>query len=362
MKKLLYVPYPSVDILPQEFKHVYNFDLNFWTIPSHAFTYARYGNESIHLSISNNTSILPCPKLESIKETFSEVTDLRSIELLTFSRTHNKKVCVFWSGGIDSTVILASILKLWSKSDYQKVLVYMTDNSYFENPLFFEKYVEPNFEYKIINHSYWDELLDDFILVDGEPADKIWQPTISFLYGIENLNHQWKTHKHYVKNFISNKIGDKYASMMIDRIDTNINSLNLDLTSISDVFFWIGFNWHLSQRLYKQYKHIQNHNPETFFKFSKFYYPWYVGKFYQQWSISDNGKISRNIKNLVEFKMHAKQYIYELTKDQIQLYFQTSLKSRWIESPIFDQMIFDDGTSMIVNQDNYLSMFEKYVM
>ena len=65
---------------------------------------------------------------------FESVTNIRAQEVENHYKNIDGPIVVFWSGGIDSTVILAAILKNFSKHLLERLVVKMTKDSYYENP------------------------------------------------------------------------------------------------------------------------------------------------------------------------------------------------------------------------------------
>ena len=67
------------------------------------------------------------------------VTDQRSWDLLAVLRREQCRLAVLWSGGIDSTIALAAIVKNWGPADLAQVDVVMNTSSYYENPVFYQQ-------------------------------------------------------------------------------------------------------------------------------------------------------------------------------------------------------------------------------
>ena len=60
---------------------------------------------------------LKIPKFVKNNKSFEEIVDNRSLQLLEQIKASNKKLAVMYSGGIDSTVIMCSIVKNWPKEN-----------------------------------------------------------------------------------------------------------------------------------------------------------------------------------------------------------------------------------------------------
>ena len=71
---------------------------------------------------------------------FDTLTDLRAIELKCRAEKY-EKVYLFYSGGIDSTIMLCSLLKNWNSAELSKLVVVLNQNSIDEYPLMFREYI-----------------------------------------------------------------------------------------------------------------------------------------------------------------------------------------------------------------------------
>ena len=347
-----------------------DFDTKFWTGAS-AISHARYGEDISPLEIYNDTDFVQTPELGADVGSFSYVTDLRSIEILNHALKEDKKVIVFWSGGIDSTVILSSIIKLWSKEDQQRVIVYLNDYSILENPIFFYKHINNILEYKIYNDKKLSpDLLDNHIICDGEPADKLWLVEVALAYaqkyGTDKLNEKWPNHTFVdFLNFKISNLSIANCCKIIERIDVNINSLNTELIKTTgDVFSWINFNFHYSGHVWKKYSTIfaDSGNAKSIDKYKKLYFPWFNSKQYQQWAWSNSGKKAKRLTNLQDYKSDAKEYIYDLTKDVNLLKFQTKMASKphsgWGK---VNYVVYNNGECVAINDSNGVELFQSII-
>tara|TARA_R110000822_G_C15295449_1_gene491447 strand:+ start:649 stop:1779 length:1131 start_codon:yes stop_codon:yes gene_type:complete len=371
MKHPIYFPWSInrfVDL--QECNNLRDFDTKFWTGAS-AISHARYGEDISPLEIYKDTDFVQTPELGADVGSFSYVTDLRSIEILNHARKEDKKVIVFWSGGIDSTVILSSIIKLWSKEDQQRVIVYLNDYSIIENPVFFYKHINNVLEFLIYNDKKLSpELLDNHIICDGEPADKLWLVEVALAYaqkyGTDKLNEKWPND--WFVDFLNFKISNlsiEDCRKIMDRIDVNINSLNTELIKTTgDVFSWINFNFHYSSHVWARYSTIfaDSGNAKSIDKYKKSYFPWFNSKQYQQWAWSNSGKKAKRLTNLQDYKSDAKEYIYDLTKDVNLLKFQTKMGSRrhsgWEK---VDYVVYNNGECVAINDSNGVELFQSII-
>jgi hypothetical protein len=80
---------------------------------------------------------------------FSDISDLRALDIKKIINDTDRTVMVQWSGGIDSTVAMVSLIKNLSTSELSKVTVSMSGDSLLENPNFYNNFIKDKF--KIVN-------------------------------------------------------------------------------------------------------------------------------------------------------------------------------------------------------------------
>ena len=113
-------------------------------------------------------SIHPLPPLDpAFDKSLGEVIEARCRELLaTHERLH-----LLWSGGIDTTAVLAGFLRVATADDWRRKLsVHYCPRSRTEHPRFFERFVVP-----LPNHAPIEGHLRDFVdgsrvIVTGDAA------------------------------------------------------------------------------------------------------------------------------------------------------------------------------------------------
>ena len=99
--------------------------------------------ETIKMPI--NSTILPFLKLPEFKKTttnFEELCEKRARYLLDKAISTNRKLTIMYSGGIVSTLIMVSLLKVATDKEIQDhIIVLLTQASIFENKTFFTDHI-----------------------------------------------------------------------------------------------------------------------------------------------------------------------------------------------------------------------------
>ena len=115
--KPVYISRKIYRCCPQLTDHLnmyYNADVNFWA-GTWFISKPRYGSWSVW-DFADEPQALGPALIPDDSLTFESVTDQRSWDLLAVLRREQCRLAVLWSGGIDSTIALAAIVKKDRKS------------------------------------------------------------------------------------------------------------------------------------------------------------------------------------------------------------------------------------------------------
>jgi hypothetical protein len=95
---------------------------------------------TIRLPVSTH-SLFPMPAFRKMSETLETICNKRATELLERAERLDMRLNVFWSGGIDSTLMLVSLLKNANADQRKRIVILMSEESIKEYPLFYEKHI-----------------------------------------------------------------------------------------------------------------------------------------------------------------------------------------------------------------------------
>ena len=90
-----------------------------------------------------------------------------SIRVNEITKKYPAPYVLYWSGGIDSTLLLVSFMKL---VEHKNLVVYLTKNSIKENEYFFENIIKPNLKF-VLNTGYPS---NNGFSITGECGDTVW--------------------------------------------------------------------------------------------------------------------------------------------------------------------------------------------
>jgi hypothetical protein len=309
-------------------------DLNFWSITKeYSAAYPRYDiSDSIFkLTPQPNISLLVDVKSKTFNKTFADVTDQRSFDLLNFSKDYNN-IYIFWSGGIDSTIILTSVLKNWSKEDLKKIVVILNEYSIEENENFYLKFIKNKLATCSTTLFFSGEVNfnNSSIYISGEAADALaghqYLNKFEMMYPGLQLK-PFKKHTSSIINFFARHHNLEYASYTFKKIVRSINYHNIEIDTVFDFFWWIAFNWCYEKHVYNIiWQCIPELDPslnlEKFIKNN--YFQWYNSEDYQYWAIQNKSNLINFVNDVKSNKFFQKKYIFDF--DSNLDYFENKIK------------------------------------
>jgi len=264
---------------------------------------------------------------------WTEITDQRCLDLRT---SHwNRPWIIMWSGGIDSTVIVASLIKNLSPADFDNITIACTSLSVWENPQFYHDYITPHF--KVANSA---ELLSkdfdslDAYVINGEPADQLFGCAGGYMNALyqnpESLHINIINNKDCAIDVLTRLTADKkFAEWYYHVLVTNAASAGVTVKTLYDLLWWSGFNNAWSSVLLRfiavtcgDWKNIKNAK-----SYIDKFVPWYISDHYQQWCMNPDNIGDKLGASVTEYKLAAKKYIYSVNKDQYYFDFKTKIGS-----------------------------------
>lgn len=290
---------------------------------------------------------------------FDEVTDLRAHDVKKILED-DKKIAIFYSGGIDSTTCLTSLIKNLSKDELEKISVALSPDSIIENPSFYEKFIKDKL--RIIDsteNTYSDLFEKGYICISSDLGDAIFGTelgtkmyaqldylaqslstndknlTISLMNSISDPDIHYSNFKFiislYLNNILKTKVPSNYdqrdfnfGEYFYNKFDKNIKTSNIPVYSLHDFFWWIIFNIKYLHCAFRPGV-LYGLGSEKRDIFKKGIIHWFGSDEYQLWSMRNNNN-GEKIKGRTQssYKWAARKYIYEL--DHNDWYFYHKIK------------------------------------
>ena len=277
------------------------------------------------IKIPINCTILPflkLPKFKKINTSFEELCEKRARLLLDKAISTNRKLTIMYSGGIDSTLIMVSLLKVATDKELKEnVIVLLTQASIFENENLFKNYIlkkcniESTFDFThfLGNNKY--------IVVTGETGDQLFgsMATKNFFikYGKEFVFGEAtyeKIEKIFLDTHLTNeKLNKEETSKVILPLFKVVKNAPLEITSVYHFFWWLNFTlkW---QSVYTRTLAYTNPKYEKTLKMEDNYFAFFSDEEMQLWVMNNPDKLIRD--DYKSYKYIAKDIIYKFDKNE----------------------------------------------
>ncbi|WP_291720113.1 hypothetical protein [Bernardetia sp.] len=251
----------------------------------------------------------PLSELKKTELRFEEIAILRAKHLLKIAQETDKKICVLWSGGIDSTVALVALIKVaQEESKLESIEVLLSKESIEEFPNFFKEIIQKNINYTLYEPPLYPLLENKTkIFITGEHGDQLFGSDKAKYYVLSE--DAFKPYSEILPFMIGRKLGtEKYTQKMIDFLAPQISKSPVPIHTLYDYLWWMNFSqkWqHVSLRLISKSENIElGKDMIHFFSNSEF----------QSWSISNHHlKIDRAWNT---YKQVGKTFINDFFEDE----------------------------------------------
>ena len=251
--------------------------------------------------------------LDTAVKTFDEAALLTAHDL--WKRAGNRRLGIFWSGGIDSTAAIVALAR--TKQDWKSQLVvytspYAVEQEYpwfYHNILRDVEVVLKPYE-QLTRSDYLNEIFQsDMMFTDGSCGDQCWNSMRLETIPESMWDQPWD--KFFdTETFLTTVVSEQH-DMVAAYIAQQRSRFPVDLKTVQDLYYMLTFSHRWDQVRYRTPLKSQNYslilNIESFFQcfFDSFHF--------QRWSLTSVQ--SRNIKTWNQYKQSAKNFIYKFTKD-----------------------------------------------
>jgi len=253
--------------------------------------------------------------------TFDECVDQRIIALS--KKLQNRPWKVLWSGGIDSTCIVAAILKNLNKADLENIKIVCNRTSIYENPNFYYNFIEPNFAITDYYEFMSNDTLNQNYVIDGNPCDNLFMSgnVIEILgNSAENYIKPWRKNIDTITNLLETKLGKQGARWFVEMTRQNLISTNVPNETIFDFLWWTRFNHGWTHQLLRS---ILRNVSVDIKSYKKSYVLFFDDKNFEKWSMNNNTFGIKYGNTYSDYKKVVKEYIYDLDRDNYFLNYKT---------------------------------------
>jgi len=285
-------------------------------------------------------------------KTFEEVTD--SVALKIRDRIYQgEKFSVMYSGGIDSTVILSALIKNLTEHELENISISASIQSVIENPVFYDKFIYNKFKIIDSNKNKYDDIIDQgFTPITADEGDCIFGTVFglnfynnfdcyisdtesslkskleSIRYKISDPNIHYSNYADPLIKYLGIQKNQEFGKLFYEKLVHNINTSSVPIYSLHDFFWWLIFNIKYLNCAVRGSIYY-NDRLDTKFVMDKIV-NWFSDDQYQKWSMVNNNNGQNIKKTLASYKQAAKDYIYDLDKNEWYKNFKIKLESLWM--------------------------------
>jgi hypothetical protein len=268
--------------------------------------------------------------------TWDQVTDMRAKEIEQRMIVQNKKLVIFWSGGIDSTCIVVALLKNFSADMLTRVIVACTAEGVVENPEFYQQHILPNFCVIDTNQYVTQSLVNDqdVLIVDGFAADTLnmsMTPSLDVCMSVRNshmLAYDWRRDPDPLIEYLRQVTGSKeFATWYYERNRISVESVQIPIETYFDFMWWFGFNCEYYSWALHAWFFCYQHLNISYGDFQNKSVGWYRNDNYQLWAMKNTGAWVKHGHNLGSLKHYPKSYIYEYDRNEYYYKYKTKINS-----------------------------------
>jgi hypothetical protein len=179
---------------------------------------------------------------------YEEVCLLRAEQLIKHAKSKNKKIRLFYSGGIDSSVILCSFIKLLGVEETTKYIeLAITENSIRENPTLWNDIVRKT-DFCLLSASVAKNIVSrESITLTGECNDQLFgsDKMIFFMValGEDSIYRKWRPEE--IENFFASGSNNKHknAKPIVQYLSNTMNAAPFKIENNYQFWWWYNFSW-----------------------------------------------------------------------------------------------------------------------
>lgn len=324
-------------------------------------SFAQMFNASI--SLIDRTDSINCPPVP-VKildhmldwrpaEQFDDICFRRYNEILSSTLNQGKKLVIFYSGGIDSTLIAAlAITHPEFEKHKDELILAFSEDSIKENPHFWYDYLMPAFGWRIGSASAFHKYISDdrHVCLTGEFADNIFGSLTVKSY-MDNSGDFDAIHKNFSesgKQWLLKKITNKaHLDECSDLLDKVISTSPRLLTSNHDCFWWLNFGLKWQAVKFRLVSHAPS--SELVNKMINNVVHFFETEDFQNWAVmTEEIKVDHD---WFSYKQPAKKIIYAVNKDIHYYQWKTkypSIPSLTRYANMYDFIYYDNNTDKYI--------------
>jgi hypothetical protein len=284
-------------------------------------------------------------------KSFETITDEQAIVIKNRINA-GEKFAVMYSGGIDSTVVLAALIKNLTTEELTKIVVCASGDSVIENPYFWKKFV--NNKLTVLDskqHKYDDLIEKGYIPITADEGDCLFGTLIGLIlynnfdymvsklgpdarlklsnlkYKISDPEIHYSEFKDLIIAHLDSSWDQRFGRILYEKYVRNIETASVPIHSLHDFFWWLIFN---VKYLNCSVRGALYYNDRIEYKTAiNTIVNWFNAADYQRWSMVNNNNGLKIRSTPISYKNVAKDYIYDVDGNEWYRTFKTKIESMW---------------------------------
>ena len=194
------------------------------------------------------------PRYRKIDQSLEQICHDRAMDLLAKAEAADKQLLVMYSGGIDSTLMLVSLMKAASPTQLRRrVVVLLNRQSRHENPSFYRDHIisKCSMEHSQFFHRYLGD--DRYITLTGEFNDHLWGS--QQLVDSSHIFTEQPWDLAMSSELVVRWLCERYDTVTAERIYTVLaqvgNACPFSLDSVYAWYWWIVFTCKWQQTFWR---------------------------------------------------------------------------------------------------------------
>jgi hypothetical protein len=281
--------------------------------PNHITSRVHQLNTPWHLA----PSVCAIPGLTHSEQNFDKVIDSIAEKFCNKIAKSGRTPYISWSGGIDSTSILVSLLKVGNTDFLKKLIVLCNNKSIKENPYFYYRFIDQKLQTQDTDTLTIDSSnFDKIVIVDGEAGNQClgWRAihVHSYYQNFDFLDQPWRT----VSDLTAAIPGSTEFSLQL--IKDSIDHAPIDINTVYDFIWWTNFNFKFDDVLLRKVvaytENLTSQQAQMFYNQSL--YRFYTHPDMQVWSMISTNQRRVSTRNFIS-KWAPKNYIYQFDRNDL---------------------------------------------
>lgn len=255
-------------------------------------------------------TVAPIPTINHNNTNFDQILETVAERFVKENTASGRRPYLAWSGGIDSTCILVSLLKVANQDFLQRLVILHNDNSIKENAYFYHRYIQGKLQTQNIdtfqittgNH-------DRIVLLDGEGGNQLmgWRAinTLSYYRQFDMLDRPWRSVQDLTELFPGSN------QFHVDLVLSSLPHAPVPIETVYDLIWWTNFNFKFDEVLLRK---IVTYTGQLTAQQTHDFYHRGLYRFYAQPELQVWSMISKDLrreKTRTVSKYFPKQYIYD---------------------------------------------------